>query len=950
MTGERQEILSRLADLAKRGEWRPYVESHPELRQPVLVEDLCSEAMRLIRVDVRQASAVVDIAAWLSERLQDGALRGRTQRAAANVHHVQGEYKQALEAYRRALALFASADDESEAAITKSSALQTLQFLGHHELVFEWAAEAGDVFRRLGDRLRLARLELNVGSMYFRQDRLSEALQRFESAYDQLLQVGEPEDVALCLRNIATVHITLSNLEEAAEAYKRARDYLEKEDLPVLLAEVDYNVAYLHFMRGEYTAAIDLYRETRRRCELTGDAYHSALCDMDEAEIYLELNLVEEAVRASEAAFKSFDRQGLKYEGARALTFLGVARIREGRTVLGLEFLDQARQIFVSEKNRVWPGLVDLYKALGLFRERRRFEARALARDALELFIQASLPTKSAVCELLLARLCLDEGDLEGAQTVFTSALERLSDYDVPALRSQASFVQGQIEEAAGNFQAALEAYARFDVELRRQSSQAPPMELKISLLEDNHTVYESLVSLLAEGRADTGGGPIVVFDYIEVAKARRLADMMAFRGTKLPPKVAARSSRVQRLRRLREELNWYYRRIDVQEIAQERHSAAEVLELRERSRRAETELAETLRDLESTDREFGSLQSAATGGIEEIRSVLPPQALIVEYYIARDTIYACLLDRDHLEVVPLSLASRVQEIHHQLQRQLAKFRLGAEHVAGHSDRLYGAALELLGQLYDKLLRPLEGRISGRPLIVVPHRFLHYVPFAALYDGERFLVDRGSVSYAPTASVFFLSRAKSTQPIDQQVVVAVPGISPAIDEEAAAATGLLADARLLSGADASIAKLRILAEKSRFVHIASQCTFRLDNPMFSAIRFADGHLNLFDLFGLNLNADLVVVSGSGGGLEELSDGHEWIGLARGLLYAGARSALLAQWDPPRETTARFMSAFYGHLRDRPNRAEALRDTMLELRAHERHPYYWAPFALVGSPL
>ena len=61
--------------------------------------------------------------------------------------------------------------------------------------------------------------------------------------------------------------------------------------MPLLAAETDYNVAYLHYLRGEYAQALELYQPTRQHCCRVGDPYHQALCDLDQSEIYLELNL-----------------------------------------------------------------------------------------------------------------------------------------------------------------------------------------------------------------------------------------------------------------------------------------------------------------------------------------------------------------------------------------------------------------------------------------------------------------------------------------------------------------------------------------------------------------------------------------------------------------------------------------------------------------------------------
>lgn len=118
--------------------------------------------------------------------------------------------------------------------------------------------------------------------------------------------------------------------------------------------------------------------------------------------------------------------------------------------------------------------------------------------------------------------------------------------------------------------------------------------------------------------------------------------------------------------------------------------------------------------------------------------------------------------------------------------------------------------------------------------------------------------------------------------------------------------------------------------------------------MFSSIRLGGSELSLFDLYQLQLSAELVTLSGCGTGLNVIVGGDELLGLVRGLLYAGAHSVLGTLWDVNDETTALFMKTFYERLRLAPDRAEAVRHAMRSLRETHPHPYHWAPFVLTGS--
>ncbi len=118
--------------------------------------------------------------------------------------------------------------------------------------------------------------------------------------------------------------------------------------------------------------------------------------------------------------------------------------------------------------------------------------------------------------------------------------------------------------------------------------------------------------------------------------------------------------------------------------------------------------------------------------------------------------------------------------------------------------------------------------------------------------------------------------------------------------------------------------------------------------MFSAIRLGESFLSLFDLYQLSLPVELITLSGCSTGLNVVAAGDELIGLARGLLHAGAQSLILSLWDVHDKSTAEFMTVFYGLLSSGTSKSEALRATMLELRSRYPHCYQWAPFILVGK--
>jgi CHAT domain-containing protein len=113
----------------------------------------------------------------------------------------------------------------------------------------------------------------------------------------------------------------------------------------------------------------------------------------------------------------------------------------------------------------------------------------------------------------------------------------------------------------------------------------------------------------------------------------------------------------------------------------------------------------------------------------------------------------------------------------------------------------------------------------------------------------------------------------------------------------------------------------------------------------------NGYLRLHDIYRLDLNADLVVLSACETGLGTDISGEGLVGLTQGFLYAGARSLLISLWDVPDAATAELMTRFYGHVtRDNMRPAEALRLAQVSMASDRRwrDPYFWGAFILLGD--
>jgi CHAT domain-containing protein len=924
---------------------RAFVLQNPTIDWEQLVANLTERVRQEVRVDTHRAERLADTAIAVAEVLGSPVSLGKSLRAKANTLYVLDQHAAAIQLHEQAIALFEQAGDEAELARTLSGCIQPLLLLGRYDQALATAEKARTIFQRQGNALRVARLEVNVGNIYHRQDRFQEALGYYERAYHELLQHDDAEGLAAVLSNLSLCYISLNDFPKALELHQIARRHCAKRGMPILVAYADYNIAYLYFLRGEYGRALKMLRDASVSAKTADDAYQMALCNLDLSEIYLELNLSTEAGELGRAAHEAFQRLGFGYEGAKALAFAAIAASRTGQAFEGIKLFAQAKEMFVGDKNLVWPSLIDLYEALVLFNEGRLFEARRLCIAAHKFFRGSAMRGKAVLAELLLARISLRMIDVNTAREHCGAALADLEKFDSPSLLYQAECLMGEIQRTAGNDDDAYRSYGRARVAVERLRGNLRGEELKLAFFQNKLEVYENLVDICLR----SANGFEEAFGYIEQAKSRTLMDLIS-QSVHVPAAVdPGQSELVRSIRNFREELNWYYNLIEREQLRPEERSQERIKQLEHQARVREAGLTRALREATIAEAHEAGMQIAVTSSLEEIRAALPADTALVEYFCVQDRTLACVLTHDHLHICPVTVRSRVQKMLHLLQFQMAKFRLDPQYVAAFSAPLLRTTEAHLKNLYQELLAPIRHLLSARHLVFVPHGLLHHVPFHALHDGEGYLIDRHTISYAPSASIYALCQAKQGNTSRESLVLGIPDAqTPSIRAEVETLSKILPDARLFVGEDATENVLRTYGRRSRRIHIATHGYFRQDNPMFSSIRLGGSHLSLYDLYHLHLPAELIVLSGCTTGLNVITPGDELMGLVRGLMQAGAQSLILSLWDVHDESTTEFMIGLYGRLQSGLSTAEAMRATMLDLRKHYPHPYHWAPFSLIGK--
>ncbi len=335
----------------------------------------------------------------------------------------------------------------------------------------------------------------------------------------------------------------------------------------------------------------------------------------------------------------------------------------------------------------------------------------------------------------------------------------------------------------------------------------------------------------------------------------------------------------------------------------------------------------------------------------------LTHDTLLVEYFVAGQQVVAFLVAQDTVQARRLSV--ELSQVQHLTELLRLNFQACSRSDPQHAIRLITNARWLLHQLHGLLIAPLAENLAAfSKLILVPHGPLHYLPFHAFHDGASFLLEKHEISYLPAASLLAYCYEERGAASGRAVFGhSHDGHLPYAREESRSVAALLG-APAYAEDQATLAAFRAVTSDCHILHLAAHGDFRPDNPLFSGLALADGWLTTLDIFNLHLGASLVTLSACQTGQSVIGGGDELFGLMRAFLYAGAASLVLSLWAVDDRSTGELMTDFYRSLVTGETKGMALRQAQLRFIEGRTldggmaglaytHPYFWAPFFLVG---
>jgi CHAT domain-containing protein/tetratricopeptide (TPR) repeat protein len=850
---------------------------------------------------------------------------------------------------------------------------------------------------RTGDTRGLAADYNNLGLLAERLGDLDGAKRRFEEALDLNRREGRDVVAATNLVNLAGLASLSGDFARGTAYYHEALDTWRAHEQWSDAADALHGLGQLESRRGDYRAAGTDLLEAVRIYERSGLIDDAIAVRQDLAATLSAAGQLQSALDALRAAQRLAD-------SARS-----AADVRAG---LVLARADLASQLNSSaESERLYLSARALYHGIG----DRRGEAEAQeglglllldqgdlarARPLLSAALAGELATgnsrAAAITRILLGRLSLKQSDTTSARRSFVKAAAALRRLGDPVALAAVVTEQADLAVAAGlpnaaeslyvsglamvkdktapqvswrlhaglgalrRTQGALDAAAReleaaiADIELAGGSLSLA--ERRSSFLSDKADVYVELA--LVERALGRSGE---AFDVSERARAREMLELLA-RGRLAAPADSA-SALVAREQDLRRHIAELSRALDgSREGAQAlrgSNAGLSAAATREALALAAEEYSELLLEMREQEPRHATLVAPRRASWRDVARRLAADEALVEYLVSDSTSLAFVITRDTIAAFDLAIGR------HDLSRSI-DFVRGVLQPRGvpRLDSLWQAPLR---QLHRELIGPLEQAavLRGKTrLTIVPHGDLHYLPFAALLDRRgQFLVERYEIVVTPSALVWLTLGAREADRAGTGLLALAPrpdALPASRDEVNAVARSEGSNARVLVGGAATIDAFRREAPSRRVIHLATLGVLNKANPLFSFVQLApagndDGRLEVHDVFGLRLNAELVVLSAcetalASGAQSDLPAGDDWVGLARAFLYAGASRVVASLWPVQDRATALLMENFYRVYAAGATPASALAAAQRVLlhTSTMAHPFYWAAFEVVGE--
>lgn len=928
--------------------------------------------------------------AWTPEQRATKRRAMELEAAAAEARQA-GDPERDLRLLRQAAKLYASIDDQRALAVNWGT-----QGVAHW-YTNDWAAvqkayeKALAARRAIEDRILEGRTLNGLGSAYFQQNQFEAALGWYRKAIALRERTGDTVGLATSLTYASNCEQALGRLVSARKLLERALPVLEASGDDKRRLEVMHSVGVLYRNMLRTADAVQALEQALELVHVAPEFEAGIRLDLAGAlrEQGHARESIEQITRAAELAGDALDAQfAFRLESERGQASLALGDL--DRAVTELERArDFAQEIGVSELvAQAEANLATAQSARGDHETALATATRALDEARAADSVRYELVAAQAAADALYLL-----GRYDQALALITSVLDEHDDFE-PDLLIGLRITRGNTLTSMGRYDAAreeLRAARRSFLRNGRQELEWVPLmgigdSFETTAPDSAYAYYETAFAALERHRAATSSGAVRT-SFLSDQRGGLFEGVVHFyaqqalRGHRaLWSERAFRTAERARARGLLELVSQSFEAEDDPQIK----SLLDALYAIDESDAARGEDRMRLQD-ELAQRFDARLAAAApwaatdvpTLGPEEFAAALEPGMVALVYSVGTEASYVWVIDATGQELHALPGRARIQEQIVDLRRAIG--------FPGFGDR---ALAENAHALYQLLVEPAAARLRGRDrLWIVPDGVLFEIPFELLLTkpaGERpdwrrakFLARDLSIGYAPSASLLTQLRQLPTTAANARILalgdprfdtlVPPAGMTEPLTSLPQTRVEVEALSRLrgmqtvsLLGADATETRLRsaLARDLPSIVHLATHGLVDREEPSLTSVALGrdaseseDGYLYTLEILTLPLQTEMVVLSACDTGRGKLERGEGTIGLTRSFLAAGARRVVASLWPVADASTSQLMTAFYQQLlrEDLPvdqalNRARA----RLWSQRETAHPYYWAPFVLMGS--
>lgn len=886
-----------------------------------------------------------------------------------------GQPAEALVHYRQAETLYRALVRPLELVSVQAPLVYALNATGEQQAALHLAESVRLACLRLGDAaLRpLAQLEMNVGTIYKQQGKFGESLAACDRARAAFTSLQDEEGCARVDLNRANVLQEMDQFDEAAAAYAAARTVLSRSARnQQQVALVDFNLGLLAERTGRYQRAL-------RYLEQAHDGFtppvYKALVDLNRALIYNRLNLSREAIPLAHSARQVFAEQSMPMEEAHTLYVQAVAQRRLGNLNGCTELLEAARDRFAAQAAHFWVATAEIEMATVALSASEPLRAHQLAEQVRQATTPAQWPTLACQALLVQAQAVLQAAPqtVDSLLPSIETAREIAQTYRIPELLIACDCTLGEAHLRRHDPEAAWRAYEQAIAASEQLRAELLLDELQIGFMDEKSTLYRAALRLLFNQSGQAGApGPAALLYTLNLACVAPLVQSASLASQ-------ADATLLTELHTLSAERRWHQHKQEQLYATESGDRQQEIAARRTALDKIDTQLADHWRRLNIRNRgtqitkinhqdpkaqrilsdslaplQLSGYINKAEFFVDNLQAALEATEALLVYARIDDQVCLIVVTAQKSQLLLLGSALPIDQALHAWRYHLNDHDL----IVRSPKAAQGMAQRILGQLQQALIALAQSQLASfAHLYLVLPPIWHDLPFAALWDGHHYLVERFQLTFlsAPEALLDrrpLLLPDTATKPSAVVIGYSLQGaLLNNLTEARQVATALQGawSTTLLEEADATATNLYAAATESQLIHLATHAVFEPANPLFSQIHLADRELTVAELYhqAVFRQQPLVVLSACetgrgaprGGGL---------LGMARAFMAAGAHSLLVTLWRVEDETTAQIMQGFYTQLQIAPSNPGIALCHIQRQVAQRLHPFFWAGIIFVQA--